>query len=250
MNRVHTCLCQEPVHIDRLGLSESVDSEDRPCSHLPVPRTCTHRPAWSVRICRLKMDRVHIYLSQEPVHIDRLGLSKSVDSEDRPCPHLPEPRTCTHRPAWSVQICRLKMHRVHIYLSQEPVHIDRLGLSKSVHSEDRLHIMGGVPRSIENYDTVGCTQIDSETSGSRWDQEQTSSETINCINYQLLWHIHKLTSILKVLLKQYMSPTGPNKYLRGITPTKTDQLELVLFKVKISKDSIEKSVKLNFSKGQ
>ena len=29
-----------------------------------------------------------------------------------------------------------------------------------------------------------------------------------------------------------MSPTGPNKYLRGITPTKTDQLELDLFKVK------------------
>ena len=37
------------------------------------------------------------------------------------------------------------------------------------------------------------------------------------------------TSILKVLLKQYMSPTGPNKYLRGITPTKTDKLKLYLF---------------------
>ena len=53
------------------------------------------------------------------------------------------------------------------------------------------------------------------------------------------------TSILKVLLKQYMSPTGPNKYLRSITPIKTDQLELHLFKVKISKDCIEKSGKLN-----
>ena len=38
-----------------------------------------------------------------------------------------------------------------------------------------------------------------------------------------------LTSILKVLLKQYMSPTGPNKYLRDITPTKTDKLKLDLF---------------------
>ena len=37
-----------------------------------------------------------------------------------------------------------------------------------------------------------------------------------------------LTSILKVLLKQYMSPTGPNKYWRGITPTKADKLELDL----------------------
>ena len=37
------------------------------------------------------------------------------------------------------------------------------------------------------------------------------------------------TSILKVLLKQYMSPTGPNKYLRGITPRKTDKLKLDLF---------------------
>ena len=55
----------------------------------------------------------------------------------------------------------------------------------------------------------------------------------------------KLTSILKVLLKQYMSPTGPNKYLGGITPIKTDHLELHLFKVKISKDCIEKSGKLN-----
>ena len=32
-----------------------------------------------------------------------------------------------------------------------------------------------------------------------------------------------------VLLKQYMSPTGLNKYLRGITPTKTDKLKLDLF---------------------
>ena len=38
-----------------------------------------------------------------------------------------------------------------------------------------------------------------------------------------------------------MSPTGPNKYFRGITTTKTDQLELDLFKVKIWKDCIEKS---------
>ena len=38
-----------------------------------------------------------------------------------------------------------------------------------------------------------------------------------------------LTSILKVLLKQYMSPTGPNKYSRGITPTETDKLKLDLF---------------------
>ena len=37
------------------------------------------------------------------------------------------------------------------------------------------------------------------------------------------------TSILKVLLKQYMSPTGPNKYWRGITPTKPDNLKLDLF---------------------
>ena len=39
------------------------------------------------------------------------------------------------------------------------------------------------------------------------------------------------TSILKVLLKQFKSPTGPNKYmyLRGITPTKTDKLKLDLF---------------------
>ena len=58
-----------------------------------------------------------------------------------------------------------------------------------------------------------------------------------------------VTSILKVLLKQYMSPTGPNKYLRGITTTKTDQLELDLFKVKISKDCIDKSGKLNLRKG-
>ena len=38
-----------------------------------------------------------------------------------------------------------------------------------------------------------------------------------------------VTSILKVLLKQNMSPTGPNKYLRDITPTKTDKPKLDLF---------------------
>ena len=43
------------------------------------------------------------------------------------------------------------------------------------------------------------------------------------------------TSILKVLLKQYMSPTGPNKYLRGITSTKTDKLKLICFKSKSQK---------------
>ena len=48
----------------------------------------------------------------------------------------------------------------------------------------------------------------------------------------------KITSILKVFLKQYMSHTGPNNYLRGITPTKTDQFELDL---EISKYCIEKS---------
>ena len=58
------------------------------------------------------------------------------------------------------------------------------------------------------------------------------------------------TSILKVLLTQYMSPTGPNKYLRGITSTKADQLELGLLKVKIWKDCIEKSGKLNLRKEQ
>ena len=47
-----------------------------------------------------------------------------------------------------------------------------------------------------------------------------------------------------------MFPTGPNKYLGGIIPIKTEQLELDLFKVKISKDCIEKSRKLNLSKGQ
>ena len=31
------------------------------------------------------------------------------------------------------------------------------------------------------------------------------------------------TSILKVLLKQYKSPTGPNKFSRGITHTTADQ---------------------------
>ena len=30
------------------------------------------------------------------------------------------------------------------------------------------------------------------------------------------------TSILKVLLKQYKSPTGPNKFSRGISPIKAD----------------------------
>ena len=30
--------------------------------------------------------------------------------------------------------------------------------------------------------------------------------------------------ILKVLLKQYKSPNGPNKFSRGITPTKADQM--------------------------
>ena len=35
--------------------------------------------------------------------------------------------------------------------------------------------------------------------------------------------------IVASTLKQYMSPTGPNKYLRGITPTKTDKLKLDLF---------------------
>ena len=47
-----------------------------------------------------------------------------------------------------------------------------------------------------------------------------------------------------------MSPTGRNKYLRGINYYyKKDQLELELLKVKISKDSKEKDGKINFRKG-
>ena len=49
------------------------------------------------------------------------------------------------------------------------------------------------------------------------------------IKQPLICKIVSITSILKVLLKQYISPTGPNKYLRGITPTKTDKLKLDLF---------------------
>ena len=44
-----------------------------------------------------------------------------------------------------------------------------------------------------------------------------------------------ITSILKVLLKQHKSPTGPNKFSRGITLTKADQrvpeVELDLYHV-------------------
>ena len=48
--------------------------------------------------------------------------------------------------------------------------------------------------------------------------------------FNMYWlNIIFATSILKVLLKQYMSPTGSNKYLRGITPAKTDKLKLDLF---------------------
>ena len=53
------------------------------------------------------------------------------------------------------------------------------------------------------------------------------------IKYDKKWCL-SLRRNMKVLLKQYMSPTGPNKDLRGITTTKTDELELDLFKVKIS----------------
>ena len=35
-----------------------------------------------------------------------------------------------------------------------------------------------------------------------------------------------VTSILKVLLKQYKSPTSPNKFPRGVTPTNMDQSDL------------------------
>ena len=38
--------------------------------------------------------------------------------------------------------------------------------------------------------------------------------------------ITQTTSILRELLKQYMSPTGPNKFQRGITPLENGQLEL------------------------
>ena len=53
--------------------------------------------------------------------------------------------------------------------------------------------------------------------------------TIYLKTHKFLKKKHKLTSILKVLLKQYLCPTGPNKYLRGITPTKTDKVKLDMF---------------------
>lgn len=57
------------------------------------------------------------------------------------------------------------------HLGQEPVHIDRLKLAKTVNPEDTLDVIGGVPGGVEDDDSVGCHQVDAKGAGSRWNEE-------------------------------------------------------------------------------
>ena len=61
------------------------------------------------------------------------------------------------------------------HLGKESVDKDSLELAKAVDSEDTLDVIGGVPRGIKDDDPVGCHQVDAKRSGTRWNEEQTTS---------------------------------------------------------------------------
>ena len=79
--------------------------------------------------------------------------------------------------------------------------------------------------------------------------------------YHMFCHVCSETSILRVLLKQYMSPTSPNKFQRGITLARVGQtwkksnlicitsrqihIQCTKLQVIISKDNRKKSRKLS-----
>ena len=63
------------------------------------------------------------------------------------------------------------------YLSKKPVDVYRLRLAETKHAEDRLDVVGWIPRRVEDDDAVGALQVDSETTSPRRDQEETKPAT-------------------------------------------------------------------------
>lgn len=60
-----------------------------------------------------------------------------------------------------------------LYLSQKPVDIDRLLLTKAVDPEYRLDVMRRVPGGVKDNDSVGTVQVDAQTPSSCGYKEQS-----------------------------------------------------------------------------
>ena len=59
-----------------------------------------------------------------------------------------------------------------LYLCQEAVHKDWLGLAEAVGAEDGLEIVGGVPARVKDDHAVGSDQVHSQRTSTGGDQEQ------------------------------------------------------------------------------
>ena len=64
------------------------------------------------------------------------------------------------------------------HLGQEPIDVDRLGLAEAEDPEDALDVVGRVPGSIKDDDTVCCHQVDSQSTGLGGDEEEPHSGII------------------------------------------------------------------------
>ena len=68
-----------------------------------------------------------------------------------------------------VKLASIAFHRPKItsadsHLSDETVNVDWLGLTVSIHAENGLHVVGGVPRGVENDDAIRRHEIRSQGS--------------------------------------------------------------------------------------
>lgn len=63
-----------------------------------------------------------------------------------------------------------------VYLSQEAVHKHLFELTEAIHSVNALYVIRGIPRRVEDDDSVGGNEVDAERPGSGWDEKQPAAK--------------------------------------------------------------------------
>lgn len=66
-----------------------------------------------------------------------------------------------------------------IYLSQEAVYKHRFELTEAVHSVYALDVVGRIPRSIKDDNSVSRHEVDAQRSRFCWNEKEASTETTN-----------------------------------------------------------------------
>jgi hypothetical protein len=71
---------------------------------------------------------------------------------------------------------------------QEAVNVARLRLPEPIDTEDALNVVRGIPGDVEDDHAIGSDQVDSETAGTRRDEEETSARVRWAVEVLALLH--------------------------------------------------------------